>query len=65
MITMRSLPPGAMGPAPHHDPHRHERDERSPRRIRTALGRLRSVVAARRRPTVAPATGAATSTLAD
>ncbi len=38
MITMRSLPPGSMGPAPHRNPHRHDAPVDKPRRLRRAAG---------------------------
>jgi hypothetical protein len=40
MITMRSLPPGSMGPAPHRNPHRHDAPVEKPRRLRRAAGAL-------------------------
>ena len=40
MITLRSLPMGAMGPAPHHNPYRHEKQEEPRRRVRSAARRL-------------------------
>lgn len=40
MITMRSLPPGSMGPAPHRNPHRHDAPVEKSRRLRRAAGAL-------------------------
>jgi len=64
MITLRSLPPGAMGPAPHRNPHRHDVDERERRRLRRATARTvrRAVAAVRGRRQPQPA---AAPTLAD
>ena len=40
MITMRSLPPGSMGPAPHRKPHCHDASVDKPRRLRRSAGTL-------------------------
>jgi hypothetical protein len=63
MITMRSLPPGAMGPAPHRNPHRHDAPQERPRRLRRAVSALARKASARRtRPVdVAVAVAAAES----
>lgn len=66
MITMRSLPPGAMGPSPHRSPHRHDRPtEDRPRRVHTLLARAGAAVARRRPSRAATPVDAPATTLAD
>ncbi|MCU1369846.1 MAG: hypothetical protein JWO77_1040 [Ilumatobacteraceae bacterium] len=68
MITLRSLPSGAMGPAPHRSHHRHDVDQ-PVRRVRPAIARTArrgvALITARRTRPLAIGADAAGATLAD